>query len=85
MGDKVLLSMKHLNLTGERKLVHLFVGPFSIVQWAGPLAYQLNLGTCYIQVHPIFYISPLEPFCVGGYGCPHPTAVYVEDERVGSQ
>ena len=32
MGDKVLLLMKHLNVTGDRKLVPRFVGPFSILQ-----------------------------------------------------
>ena len=47
MGDKVLLSMKYLNVIGDKKLVPRFVDPFSIVQWVGPLAYQLNLGTCY--------------------------------------
>ena len=31
MGDKVLLSTKHLNVTGDRNLVPRFVGPFSIV------------------------------------------------------
>ena len=31
MGNKVLLSTKQLNVTGDRKLVPSFVGPFSIV------------------------------------------------------
>ena len=35
----MLLSMEHLNETGDRKLVPHFIGPFSIVQQAGPLAY----------------------------------------------
>ena len=42
MGDKVLLSTKHLNVTGNRKLVPSFVGQFSIVQWVGPLAYWIT-------------------------------------------
>ena len=45
------------------------------------MAYQLNLGTCYSEVHPIFYISLLKPFCAGGDGYPHLAAVYVEDEQ----
>ena len=57
------------------------VGPFSIMQWVGPLACQLNLGTCYSQMHPIFYISFLKPFYAGGDGYPHPTAVYIKDEQ----
>ena len=47
VGDKVLLSTKLLNATGDRKLVPCFVGPFSIIKQVKPLAYQLNLGTCY--------------------------------------
>ena len=47
MGNKVQLSMKHLNVTGDRKLIPHFVGLFSMVQWFGPLAYQLNLETRY--------------------------------------
>ena len=45
------------------------MGPFSIVQWGGALAYWLNLGTTYSQVHPIFYISLLKPFRASGDGC----------------
>ena len=81
MGDIVLLLMKHLNATGDRKLVPRFVGPFSILKGVRPLAYQLNLGTCYNQVHPIFHVSLLKPFCAGGDGYLHPTAVYVIDEQ----
>ena len=32
MGDWVLLSTKHSNVIGDRKLVPCFVGPFSIVK-----------------------------------------------------
>ena len=47
MGDKVLLFMEYLNVMGGRKLVPYFMGPFSIVQWVGPLVYWLNLGNHY--------------------------------------
>ena len=47
MGDEVLLSIKCLNVTGDRKLVPCFVGPFFMVQRVGPLVYQLNLGIFY--------------------------------------
>ena len=55
------------------------MGPFSIVQRVGPLAYQMKLGTCYIQVHLIFHVSLFKPFHAGGDGDLHPTAVYIED------
>ena len=58
--------MKHLNVTGDREVVPRFVGPFSIVYQVEPLAYQLNLGTCYSLVHSIFHISLLKPFCASG-------------------
>ena len=65
VGDKVLLSLKHLNVMGDRKLVPRFVGPFFIVKWIEPLAHQLNLGTQYSQVCPIFYVSLLKTFRAG--------------------
>ena len=75
MHDKVLISMKHLNVVGDRKLLPHFVGTFSIIQWVVPLAYWLNLVTCYSQVHPIFCVSFLKPFHACGDRYPHPTAV----------
>ena len=65
VGDKVLLSLKHLKIMGDRKLVPRFVGPFSIVEWIGPLANQLNLGTQYSQICPIVRISLLKTFRAG--------------------
>ena len=80
MGYKVLLSTKHLNVMGDRKLVPNFVGPFSIVQWVRPLAYRLHLGTHLSRVHPIFYVSLIKPFNAGGDGYSHPIAVYIKDK-----
>ena len=81
MGDRVLLLIKHLNVMGDRKLVPHYMGPFSIVQWVGPLYYQPKLGTHYSQVYLIFHVSLLKRFHAGGDGHLHPTAVYVEDEK----
>ena len=72
--------MKHLNVTDDRKLVPRSVAPFSIIQWVRPLAYQLNLGDHYSQVHPILYVS-LKHFHAGSHGYLYPTAVYVKDEQ----
>ena len=73
----MLLSINHLNVTDDKQLLPRFVSPFSIVQWVGPLAYWVKLGTHYSQVHPIFHISLFKPICAGGDGYPYPTAVYV--------
>ena len=72
---------KHLNVTGDRKLVPRFMGAFSIVKQVGPLAYWLNLGICYRQVQQVFHLSLLKPFHAGGDGHLHPTAAYVKDEQ----
>ena len=77
----MLLLLIHLNVMGNSKLVPGFVGPFSIVQWVGPLALQLNLGNCYSQVHPIFYVSLLKLFNAAGDGYLHPTVVYIKDKQ----
>ena len=45
------------------------------------MLYQLNLGTCYSEVHPILYVSLLKTFYADGDGHPHPKAVHVEDEQ----
>ena len=81
MGDEVLMSTKQLNVIVDKKLVPHFVGPFSIVQRVGPLDYQVNLGISYRQVHPIFHISILRPFCASGDGYQYLTAVYIEDAQ----
>ena len=78
MGNNVLLSTKHLNAKGNRELVPQFVGPFPIVQWVGPLAYWLNVGIFYRQVHLIFHVSLIKPFCAVCVGYWHPSeGVYV--------
>ena len=59
VGDKVLLSYKHLQLDGSHKLQLRFVGPFVVQAKVGRLAYWLNLGTRYAKTHPIFHISLL--------------------------
>ena len=77
----MLLSMKHLNVMGDRKLVPCFVGPFSIAELVGPLVYWLNLGNCYSQLHSIFHVSLTKPFRAGSDGYLYPRAVYVEDKQ----
>ena len=45
------------------------------------MAYQLNLGTCYSQVHHIFHVSLCKPFHTGSDGYIHPTSAYIKDEQ----
>ena len=62
VGEKVLLSTKHLQLDGSHKLQPRFVGPFFVQAKVGQPAYQLKLGTRYARTHPVFYISLLHRY-----------------------
>jgi hypothetical protein len=47
LGDKVLLSMKYLNLKHSKKsckLLPKWIGPFEVVQVVGPVAYKLRMN-----------------------------------------
>jgi hypothetical protein len=56
VGDKVLLSLKYLNLKHSetsRKLLPKWIGPFEVVQVVGPVAYKLKMNPGWL-VHPVF-------------------------------
>ena len=78
----MLLSTKHFNVIGGRKLVPCFVGPFFYytVGWTFSLPAKSGntpkLSTTYLSIS-LF----LGSFHEGGDGYLHPTAVYVEDEQ----
>ena len=60
-GDKVYLLTKNLKTKrSSKKLDHIKVGPFLVDEQRGPLNYRLKLPTD-AKVHPVFYISLLEP------------------------
>ena len=68
VGDKVLLSTKHLQLDGSCKLQPRFLGPFVVQAKVSRLVYQLNLGTRYARTHPVFHVSLLCRYYAARYG-----------------
>ena len=69
MGDQVLLSTKNLKLKNDErpdgaKLLPKYVGPYTILEKVGKVAYRmdLNSGT---KVHPVLHVSLL-------FGCKDP-------------
>ena len=60
-GDKVYLLTRNLKIKRlSKKLDHVKVGPFLIIEERGPVNYKLDLLKD-SKRHPIFHISLLEP------------------------
>jgi hypothetical protein len=82
VGDQVLLSSKNIRLrtAGTKKLLPKFLGPFTVLQKIGNLAYKLDLSTDMPKVHPVFHVSLLRPFTPGSNETPPPVPVLIEGE-----
>jgi hypothetical protein len=61
VGNHVYLrvsSMKGVKRFGTKgKLAPRYVGPFSILEKCGTMAYKLDLPSLLVGVHDIFYLS----------------------------
>jgi hypothetical protein len=80
VGDKVLLSTKYPNLKHtetNRKLLPKCIRPFEVVQVVGHMAYELKMNPGW-QVHPVFHVSPLEPYRESGRVQPPPPPIEME-------
>ena len=80
VGDQVLLSSKNIRLTGVRKLLPRFLGPFTIIKRIGDMAYELDIAECMPKIHPVFHVSLLRPFEAGSYITPPPTPTVIDGE-----
>ena len=79
VGDRVLLSTKHLALKGvSGKLKPRFVGPFRVVQLVGDNAVKLDLPAA-MGVHPVFNISLVKLY-LGSQLQPAPVEVEGQEE-----
>jgi hypothetical protein len=80
IGDKVLLSMKYLNLKhseSSRKLLSKWIGPFEVVQVVGPVAYKLKMNPGWWSIM-CFHVSLLEPYREDGRVQPPPPPIEME-------
>lgn len=80
VGDKVLLSTKHLRTSRpSRKLDFKLVGPFTVLEPVGKVVYRLQLPPQY-RIHPVFHVSILESYRARpGEEPPEPSPVLVDD------
>jgi len=59
IGDKVLLEARNLNIPGTiRFFQQKRLGPFTIIEQIGPIAYRLKLPLKW-KIHPVFHASLL--------------------------
>jgi hypothetical protein len=80
VGDKVLLSMKYLNLKHSKrscKLLPIWIGPFEVVQVVGLVAYELKMNLGW-RVHHVFHVLLLEPYRESGRVQPPPPPIEME-------
>lgn len=62
VGDEVLVSTKHFQFKGERKLIPPYVGPFAVLEKVGPNAIRVALTGEYARKHPVFPVSLCKPY-----------------------
>jgi len=65
VGDHMWLSTEHINLAGSRKLKPRFIGPFTITEQVGQLAYRLALPPN-LKIHNVFHVDRLKRHVEGG-------------------
>ena len=81
-GEQVLLSMQHITLKhpGTRKSLPRWIGPFTILDRIGTLAYRLDLPESMHKIHNVFHVSKLKPYKASGRVQPPPVPIEIEGE-----
>lgn len=66
VGDRIFLKispLKNVIRFGRKgKLAPRFIGPFRILDRAGPLAYKIDLPEKLVRVHNVFHVSHLRKY-----------------------
>ena len=76
VGQMVLLSTKQIRIKdpGARKLWPKYVGPFSVAERIGAVAYRLELPANW-KLHNVFHVSRLRPYRSDGSYQPPPPVI----------
>ena len=62
VGDKVFVKAQFFQTTQpSKKLSEKYLGPYKIISQPGTLSFTLHLSESMCSVHPVFYVSMLEP------------------------
>ncbi|MBW0497767.1 hypothetical protein O181_037482 [Austropuccinia psidii MF-1] len=62
-GDQVLVSTLNFNdLKGPKKMRHLFLGPFTIIELIAKSAVEVKLTEEFSRKHPAFPVSLVKPY-----------------------
>jgi transposase InsO family protein len=84
VGDRVWLLSKHLKTTRpSKKLDHIRVGPFVILEQIGSEAWKLELPPTMARIHPVFHSSLLEvyyPNTIPERVTPAPPPVLIDEQ-----
>jgi len=83
IGQWVMLSSKNLRQQRpNKKLSDRHLGPFQVLSFRGPMAYELELPNTW-NIHPVFHISLLEPYQArpGVDPALRPEAVELDDDE----
>lgn len=84
VGSRVLLHTRHLRVPGgARKLMPVYIGPFSVLKRVGPVAYELELPANMRRkrIHPVFHVSLLKQYEDPGPGRQSAPPPPIEDEE----
>lgn len=83
VGAQVLLSTSNIKLkiSGAKKLLPRWIGPFRIMKRVGNVAYKLELPET-LKIHPVFHVSLLKLYRASGKVQPPPPPILEEDDEL---